>query len=126
MIWEDGRGAVYFAREVKTGRLTALRLQPQDNAGPEDEKYALGQTRVLTPLATSLGATGVRDDPKPLHVVMASTQRPIVELTGEPNSPDSLGVREPTPSRHGGRRLLLVLLGLALLLAALLTFVLLR
>jgi len=125
MIWEDGRGAVYFAREIKTGRLTALRLQRQEKTGPESEEYALGQTRVLTPLARSLGAAGKKNSPKPPRVVMAPPQPPFVDL-GDPTPVDSSGSRLRMPARYGDRSVLFLLTSIALLLAALLTAVLIR
>jgi hypothetical protein len=125
MIWEDGRGAVYFARETKTGRLTALRLQRRENAGPEEHDYALGQTRVLTPLATSLGAGGKKNRPKPPRVSLVPKPR-FVDLGGDPTPVDSSGSRLHMPARYGDKSLLFLLAGIALLLAALLTAVLIR
>ena len=52
----EGGGVVYFARELKSGRLVALRLtREQESDG--SESYALGVTQVIKPLVASLGAT---------------------------------------------------------------------
>lgn len=116
MLWEDGRGAVYFAREMKTGRLTALRLQRQEDSAPEAEDYTLGQTRVLAPLAKSLGAPRNRDAGKPPRISVVSPQPPLSEPSGEP----------PAPTRDAKKISLFVIAGIAVLIVALLTLVLLR
>lgn len=52
----EGGGVVYFAREIKSQRLVALRLtREQESDG--SESYALGVTQVIKPLVASLGAT---------------------------------------------------------------------
>lgn len=56
MARSEGGGVVYFAREIKSGRLVALRLtREQESDG--SESYALGVTQVIKPLVASLGAT---------------------------------------------------------------------
>jgi len=52
----EGGGVVYFARELRSQRLVALRLtREQESDG--SESYALGVTQVIKPLVASLGAT---------------------------------------------------------------------
>lgn len=56
MARSEGGGVVYFAREIKSQRLVALRLtREQESDG--SESYALGVTQVIKPLVASLGAT---------------------------------------------------------------------
>lgn len=49
----EGGGAVYFARDLKLGKIVALRLT-RENVGGQDS-YSLGLTMAMKPLAASLG-----------------------------------------------------------------------
>ncbi|HEY7878309.1 MAG TPA: PEGA domain-containing protein [Gemmatimonadaceae bacterium] len=53
----NGGGAVYFARDVASGRLVTLRLRQEgDRVGDRGpQSYSLGVTKVIEPLVTSLG-----------------------------------------------------------------------
>ncbi|MEP7065431.1 MAG: PEGA domain-containing protein [Gemmatimonadota bacterium] len=52
----EGGGVVYFARELDSGRLVALRLiRQEDSEGAH--AYSLGVTQVIKPLLASLGAS---------------------------------------------------------------------
>lgn len=54
----EGGGVVYFARDVATGRIVALRLQKDSLSEPDGaESYSLGVTQVMKPLVASMGAT---------------------------------------------------------------------
>jgi TPR repeat protein len=52
----EGGGLVYFARELATGKLVALRLQREREAASGNERYSLGLTGVLrSSVAEALG-----------------------------------------------------------------------
>ncbi len=55
----DSKGAVFFARDLKRGKLVALRLQRDAAAAPGQAVYSLGETQVFQPMAAELGATQV-------------------------------------------------------------------
>jgi len=50
----EGGGIVYFAREVGSGKVVALRLLKEYDTKQGTEQYSIGVTRVLTALAESL------------------------------------------------------------------------
>ena len=52
----EGGGIVYFARELETGQLVALRLT-REQASDGADSYALVVTQVIKPLVASLGGT---------------------------------------------------------------------
>jgi len=87
----EGGGVVYFARELKSGRLVALRLtREQESDG--SESYALGVTQVIKPLVASLGATYA----SPTSVMQAATAPPARTAAPSPRSPQP-AARSPTP-----------------------------
>jgi hypothetical protein len=63
----EGGGVVYFAREIASGKLVALRLEQE-----REEEYALGLTGVLEPLAARLGS----DE--------APAKQPVIPVIPEP------------------------------------------
>lgn len=54
----EGGGAVYFARDLSSGRVVTLRLRKEQDTSANSESYSLGETQVLRPLVTSLGNSG--------------------------------------------------------------------
>jgi TPR repeat protein len=87
----EGGGVVYFARELKSGRLVALRLtREQESDG--SESYALGVTQVIKPLVASLGATYA----SPTSVMQAATAPPPRAAAPSPRSPQP-SAKSPTP-----------------------------
>ena len=51
----DGGGVVYFARELASRKLVALRLRKERDTSAGAASYSLGETRVLRPLVDSIG-----------------------------------------------------------------------
>jgi hypothetical protein len=49
---KEGQGAVFFARELASGEIVALRLQRE-----ADDSYSVGRTMALKPFAAELGVT---------------------------------------------------------------------
>jgi TPR repeat protein len=87
----EGGGVVYFARELKSGRLVALRLtREQESDGTES--YALGVTQVIKPLVASLGATYA----SPTSVMQAASVPAARSAAPSPRSPQP-EARSPTP-----------------------------
>ena len=87
----EGGGVVYFARELKSGRLVALRLtREQESDG--SESYALGVTQVIKPLVASLGATYA----SPTSVMQAASAPPARAAAPSTRSPQP-AARSPTP-----------------------------
>jgi len=87
----EGGGVVYFARELKSGRLVALRLtREQESDG--SESYALGVTQVIKPLVASLGATYA----SPTSVMQAASAPVSRAAAPSPRSPQPLA-KSPTP-----------------------------
>ena len=79
----DSKGAVFFARDLKRGKLVALRLQRDAAAAPGQAVYSLGETQVFQPMAAELGATQVESifssptpPPAPPPVVTPAPQPP--------------------------------------------------
>jgi len=55
----EGGGTVYFAREIATGKLVALRVQREPQGQHGTERYSIGVSAVLKPaLAAALGVGG--------------------------------------------------------------------
>ncbi len=78
----QGGGRVYFARQIRTGNIVALRLSRE---GASD--YSLGQTGVLKPLAASIG-------PKPSAPIPPPQPNPeLAQPAGQPAAP----ARRPQP-----------------------------
>jgi PEGA domain/Sel1 repeat len=87
----EGGGVVYFARELKSGRLVALRLtREQESDG--SESYALGVTQVIKPLVASLGATYA----SPTSVMQAASAPPPRAAAPSARSPQP-SAKSPTP-----------------------------
>ncbi len=87
----EGGGVVYFARELKSGRLVALRLtREQESDG--SESYALGVTQVIKPLVASLGATYA----SPTSVLQAASAPPSRAAAPSARSPQP-SAKSPTP-----------------------------
>jgi hypothetical protein len=87
----EGGGMVYFARELKSGRLVALHLtREQESDG--SESYSLGVTQVIKPLVASLGATYA----SPTSAMQAATAPPPRAAAPSTRSPQPLA-RSPTP-----------------------------
>ncbi|MEP7088390.1 MAG: PEGA domain-containing protein, partial [Gemmatimonadota bacterium] len=87
----EGGGVVYFARELKSNRLVALRLtREQESDG--SESYALGVTQVIKPLVASLGATYV----SPTQVMQAASTPPSRNAAPSTRSPQPTA-RSVTP-----------------------------
>ena len=59
----EGGGVVYFAKDLKSDRITALRLHKQTAADGGTEQYKLGVTQVIRSVAESLGAPDVAPTP---------------------------------------------------------------
>lgn len=55
----DGPGIVYFARDLRTGRIEALRVRPEGEA-----EYSIGKTNVLRRLSVSVEAASVPRPPQ--------------------------------------------------------------
>ena len=91
MARSEGGGVVYFARELKSGRLVALRLtREQESDG--SESYALGVTQVIKPLVASLGATYA----SPTSVMQAASAPPARAAAPSTRSPQPTA-RSVTP-----------------------------
>jgi TPR repeat protein len=89
----EGGGVVYFARELRSGRLVALRLtREQESDG--SESYALGVTQVIKPLVASLGATYA----SPTSVMQAASAPPARAAAPSPRSPQPAAKSVTPPS----------------------------
>jgi TPR repeat protein len=87
----EGGGVVYFARDIKNGRLVALRLT-RERESDGSESYALGVTQVIKPLVASLGATYA----SPTSVMQAASAPPARAAAPSPRSPQPTA-RSATP-----------------------------
>lgn len=86
----EGGGTVYFAREITSARLVALRVtQTQDSDGTES--LVLGVTQIIKPIAASLGATYTSTE----SMMGASAPAPRA-AAGSIRSPQP-SARSPTP-----------------------------
>lgn len=90
----DGGGAVFFARDLKRGKLVALRLRQEMSADSSQASYSIGETQVFRPLVADLGATqvGRAEDYASLAApppVLASqpAEAPARPLVGEATAP---------------------------------------
>lgn len=89
----EGGGVVYFARELRSGRLVALRLtREQESDG--SESYALGVTQVIKPLVASLGATYA----SPTSVMQAASAPPSRAAAPSARSPQPTAKSQTPPS----------------------------
>ena len=104
----DGGGNVYFARERKTGNLTALRLRREKAAsGSNAPQYSLGRTTVLKSVAESMGVVHGGPPPRPTAVPPAPAQ-PTPSVQPIPPTP-----LQPDAAQHAARRDGWILAGLA-------------
>lgn len=87
----EGGGVVYFARELNSGRLVALRLT-RERESDGSESYALGVTQVIKPLVASLGATYA----SPTSVMQAASASPARTAAPSTRSPQP-SARSVTP-----------------------------
>jgi hypothetical protein len=113
-----GGGIVYFARELATGHISALRLQRDSSQGPGQSEYSLGKTQVLKPLVEGMeGAQppppAKRDDtPRPMparpndYVGPALADGRVSELPPPP-PPPPVEAPPPPPPRMSTRTLLI-------------------
>jgi TPR repeat protein len=87
----EGGGVVYFARELESGRLVALRLiHEQQSDG--SASYELVVTQVIKPLVASLGGTYASPPP----VMQAASAPPSRAAAPSARSPQP-AARSPTP-----------------------------
>ncbi len=123
---KEGGGVVYFAQEIATGRIVALRLQ-KDAAGGEDS-YALGLTTAMKPFAASLGVKA------PATQVLSATTPPPPPpppapppVTPMPTPAAAEPTPVPAPGPKGGMSTAVkALIGVAALLAIAVVVLLLR
>jgi TPR repeat protein len=75
------KGVVFFARDLKRGKLVALRLQRDASGDPNQAVYSLGETQVFRPLAAELGATqiGTYTPPPPVTPPPPRVEAPPIE-----------------------------------------------
>jgi len=86
----EGGGTVYFARELATGKLVALRLQREGQGAHGTERYSIGVTGVLKPaLAAALGVGGA----SPKVAVSPTVAQAAATVVGAPPPP-------PTPHQQ--------------------------
>jgi TPR repeat protein len=120
----DGRGVVFFARDLKRGKLVALRLKQDQSADPNQAAYSIGETQVFRPLAAELGATQVASAysaPPPVLPKAEPVPAPRIEppLAPPPAVPPPSGGRVPASGKKPpvkaiagiGGALLVVLIG---------------
>ena len=82
-----GGGRVYFARDLATGAITALRLH-RERADSGPDQFSLGRTQVLKPLVADMGANYASP------TALASPAQPPPAPTPAPSVP-------PSPPRSG-------------------------
>jgi TPR repeat protein len=87
----EGGDVVYFARELGSGRLVALRLIREEH-GDGTESFALDVTQVIKPLVASLGATYA----SPSSAKQAASAPPARAAAPSPRSPQPVA-RSATP-----------------------------
>ncbi len=88
----EGGGAVYFARDLKLGKIVALRLT-RENVGGQDS-YSLGLTMAMKPLAASLGV-------KPMATqVLQKQSAPPPKAAPPPAPPRAAAPPPPPPLPH--------------------------
>jgi len=80
----EGGGTVYFAREIATGKLVALRVQREPEGEHGTERYSIGITGILKPtLAAALGVGGDAPPkrttvPTPAQAAETVVARPVI------------------------------------------------
>ncbi|MEO8227893.1 MAG: hypothetical protein ABI637_10685, partial [Gemmatimonadota bacterium] len=90
MSRNEGGGAVYFARDLATGKVVALRLER------DGEEFSLGLTTAMKPLARSLGVKPVATQVFDAMPKAAEAAPPRMEPATRPAEPP----REAEPPRH--------------------------
>lgn len=105
----DGPGVVYFARDLTTNRIEALRVRPEGT-----EEYSIGKTNVLRRLSVSVEAARAprparAPAPAPAPPPAAATPRPVPPPPTRPPAVVRPPVSAPAPrpphtSSTGGRR----------------------
>ena len=94
----EGGGTVYFARELATGKLVALRLQREREGNHGTERYSIGVTGVLkSSLAAALGVAGPSVRPKPKAQPTADQVAKTVVARPAVAPPPQAAPREPVP-----------------------------
>jgi hypothetical protein len=84
----EGGGLVYFARELSTGKLVALRLQREREGASGAERYSLGLTGVLrSSVAAALGVGAAASDPKTAAATDATRVSPKPQAPPTPHAP---------------------------------------
>lgn len=113
MARNEGGGAVYFAKDVSTGKIVALRLQ-REGAG---EEFSLGLTTALKPIARSLGvrsgATQALSALRPTPPTEAAKPRGNAGTTPPPPSRAPSAPPPPPPTRGRNPALRLIVPGIA-------------
>ena len=110
----DGGGNVYFARERKTGTLTALRLRREAAAsGSNAPQYSLGRTTVLKSVAESMGVVHGGPPPRPAAPPPPLPPQPTPSVQPTPPTP-----LQPAAAQHAARRDGWILAGLAAVVVA--------
>jgi len=100
----EGVGVVYFARDLTSGRIEALRVQPEEG----EQEYSIGKTNVMRRLSVSIQTTRTPTPPaRPAPVVPppapAPTRPPPVTPT-PPAAPAPTPRIPPTPAPRRGRK----------------------
>jgi len=89
MKHSDGPGVVYFARDLASGRIEALRVQPEGA-----EEFSVGKTNVMRRLSVSLQAARDQGAPPP----SAPAAAPRVSPPAPPPRPAPAPAPIPTPT----------------------------
>jgi hypothetical protein len=87
----EGGGTVYFAKDLRSGRVTALRLTKQTDPAGQTAQYRLGQTHVLRSVADLVGDGGAAPAP-PRPEIQLETQ---LREAGAPPTPPPPPTRPP-------------------------------
>jgi hypothetical protein len=97
----EGGGTVYFARELATGKLVALRVQREPGGEHGTERYNIGVTGILKPaLAAALGVGGEAAPkkttvPTPAQAAETVVARPINPVPVTPPAPRQTAPVDP-------------------------------
>jgi hypothetical protein len=101
----DGPGVVYFARDLESGRIEALRVQPEGA-----NEYSIGKTSVLRRLSVSVTAPRAASPERPARVPpppVVPPSRPVAPAPPTPSRPPPRRhlAPEPAPKPRGRRSL---------------------
>ena len=91
-----GGGRVYFARELATGAIVALRLQRERSTAGEDQ-FSLGRTQVLKPIVAEMGAQYAPPTDAATPAAPASPRQPAPGVPPAPPRVTSPGASAPAP-----------------------------